>query len=599
MAPISAERCIGGNDLTEPRLSPDATMLVYARSTSGGASLMLSMLDGAPPRQLSVYPQPRPGRGLGGGCFCWTPDSAAVVYAGADGNLWLQPVPGGQVRRLTGQGPDRAAQAPVVTPDGHQVVYVVDQQEVWITAIDVGGGSSDAPARLDDGSADFCFDPAVWPDGSSVCWQAWSVPDMPWDAARTQRVTATGAPVAIVQPKGAAQQPRAMPDGTPICVRDDTGWNNIWLGDRPLVDEPFEHAGPTWGLGQRSYAVSPDGANVAFTRNELGFGRLCAVHVASGAVHDVARAVHGQLSWQGDRLAALRTGARTPTQVVVYDTRTWDRVVVDIAAVSGWESESLVEPELVEVPTRDGAIVHARLFRADEPNGHLLCWLHGGPTDQWQVTFMPRGAYWRSRGFNVLVPDHRGSSGHGRAYQQAMNGRWGELDVDDTVDAVRHAHASGWGTPERTVVMGGSAGGFTVLGVVGREPDIAACAVVSFPVTDLFDLGERSHRFERHYTHHLVAPLPEVRPVDGPYIDRSPISFAARIRTPLLMLHGDADPVVPVEQSRMMAAAIAEAGGIVALCVYEGEGHGFRQPEHQLDEYRRIGSFIAEHVGQD
>lgn len=596
MAPISAERCIGGNDLTEPRLSPDATMLVYARSASGGAALMLSMLDGAPPRQLSVYPQPRPGRGLGGGCFCWTPDSSAVVYAGADGNLWLQPVPGGQVRRLTAQGPDRTAQAPVVTPDGRLVVYVLDQCEVWTASID------DAyERRLDDGSADFCFDPAVRPQpmagGWDVCWQAWSVPDMPWDASHVQWAATSGATGRVMQPRGAAQQPQSMPDGTLICVRDDTGWNNVWLGDEPLVGESVEHAGPTWGLGQRSYAVSPDGAHVAFTRNERGFGRLCTVQVATGAVHEVARAVHGQLSWQGHRLAALRTGARTPAQVVVYDTRTWNRVVIDVAAVSGWESESLVEPELVEVPTRDGATVHARLYRAAEPTGWLMCWLHGGPTDQWQVTFMPRVAYWRSRGFNVLVPDHRGSTGHGRAYQQAMNGRWGELDVDDTVDAIRHAHHACWGLPEQTVLMGGSAGGFTVLGVLAREHDIAACAVVSYPVTDLFDLAERSHRFERHYTHHLVAPMPAAHPNDGPYIDRSPVTFAASIRTPLLMLHGDTDPVVPVEQSRVMASGIAMAGGIVSLCVYEGEGHGFRQPEHQLDEYHRIGAFIAEHVG--
>src|SRR4051812_23205338 len=96
MSPISAERCIGGRDLSEPRLSPNATMLVYAVSAAGTSSLMLSRLDGTPPRQLTAYPQPRPGRGLGGGCWCWTPDSHAVIYSGADGNLWLQPVPGGQ-----------------------------------------------------------------------------------------------------------------------------------------------------------------------------------------------------------------------------------------------------------------------------------------------------------------------------------------------------------------------------------------------------------------------------------------------------------------------------------------------------------------------
>ncbi len=591
---ISAERCIGGRELTEPRLSPDGSLIVYSASISASSSLMISSLDGNVPRQLTSYPQPRPGRGLGGGCWCWTPDSAAVVYCGADGNLWLQPVPSGQVRRLTEHGPDRVGQGPAVTADGTGVLYVIDQSEVWIQSL-TGG----APRRLDDGSADFCFDPCALADGTGAIWQAWNVPDMAWDAARIQCASFGGPVVDLVRPAGAAQQPCMAPDGEFLCVRDDTGWNNIWRGGRPLIDEPLEHAGPTWGIGQRSFAVSPDSTQVAFVRNEGGFARLGVINVETGNIREIARGVHGHLSWQGSRLAAIRSGATTPTQVVVYDTETWSRLTIDVGPLSGWETESLVEPELVELASRDGATLFARLYRADSETDRLLCWLHGGPTDQWQVTFMPRLAYWRSRGWNILVPDHRGSTGHGRAYQQAMNGRWGELDVADTVDFVGHAHRSGWGSPGRTVLMGGSAGGFTVLGVLAAKPELAAAAVVSYPVTDLLDLAERSHRFERHYTHTLVAPLPLVADGDARHLERSPVAFAARIRTPLLVFHGDADPVVPVEQSRMLATRIVEGGGLVELCIYEGEGHGFRQPVNQLDEYRRIQRFLDQHIGRD
>ena len=145
--------------------------------------------------------------------------------------------------------------------------------------------------------------------------------------------------------------------------------------------------------------------------------------------------------------------------------------------------------------------------------------------------------------------------------------------------------------------MGGSAGGFTVLGVLAASPHLSAAAVVSYPVTDLFDLAERSHRFELHYTQSLVGRVPRSRNEPGPYLDRSPVHFAGSIRTPLLILHGHDDAVVPVEQSRNLAARIAAVGGLVELCVYAGEGHGFRQPTNQLDEYRRVGEFIAEHVG--
>ncbi|MBI5088469.1 MAG: S9 family peptidase [Actinobacteria bacterium] len=275
------------------------------------------------------------------------------------------------------------------------------------------------------------------------------------------------------------------------------------------------------------------------------------------------------------------------------------RSTVDVATDATWDRELLVEPELVEVRTGDGDVVHARLYRADDRTStgpRLICWVHGGPTDQWQVTFMPRLAYWRAQGWHVLVPDHRGSTGHGRAYQQALNGRWGELDVADVAAVVQHAHDTGLAAPARTVLMGASAGGFTVLGVLARHQGVAAAAVVSYPVGDLADLAERSHRFERHSTWRLVGVPGESPEVDRRYHDRSPVHFAERIRTPLLVFHGDADPVVPVDQSRTLAERIRAAGGDVELVIRPGEGHGFRQLVNQVDEYERTGAFLRRHV---
>jgi dipeptidyl aminopeptidase/acylaminoacyl peptidase len=192
------------------------------------------------------------------------------------------------------------------------------------------------------------------------------------------------------------------------------------------------------------------------------------------------------------------------------------------------------------------------------------------------------------------VPDHRGSTGHGRAYQQALRGRWGELDVSDTVDAIVHAHTRGWGSPARTAIVGSSAGGFTALGVIAANPALIAAGIVAYPVTDLADLAERSHRFEQHYTDSLVGPLPESGRL---YRDRSPVNFADRLAAiPLLVMHGDSDLVVPVDQSTEFVEHCRSAGGDVELVVYEGEGHGFRKPENQLDEYRRMQAFLATHV---
>ncbi len=583
---IAEERCVGGRDLTEPRLLPGADALAYVRSAAGEAVLVVHHFDGTPDTELATAPSIRAGRGLGGGAWWPTPDGRALVYVGADGNVWRQSLSGTDAEQLTNHGPDRAASGVHVAPNGESAVYVIDQAEVWRVAF-AGGGAE----RLDSGDADFCLDPWAGADGS-VRWMAWDRPAMPWDCSRTVVRLSDGSQLEETG-SGAIQQARLLPDGDITSVRDDTGWLNVWRGARPVIEEAREHAGPTWGAGQTSYVWSPDGARLAFTRNERGFGRLCVLRPSTGEVVEVARGVHGQLSWVGDRLAALRTGAVTPTQVVVYDTAQWARTTIAVAPVGEWARNELVEPTLVEIDTPSGA-VHARLYTADEHDGRLIVWLHGGPTDQWQVTFMPRLAYWCSRGWNILLPDHRGSTGHGREYQQALRGRWGELDVADTIAAAHAAHARGWGEPGRTVVIGGSAGGFTALGAVALEPQLFAAAVLLYPVTDLLDLAERSHRFERHYTDSLVGPLPGHEEL---YRIRSPVWHTDRLaHVPLLLLHGDADPVVPVEQSRVLAERTNAVGGRVELHVYEGEGHGFRQLANQLDEYRRIADFLARHV---
>jgi dipeptidyl aminopeptidase/acylaminoacyl peptidase len=121
-----------------------------------------------------------------------------------------------------------------------------------------------------------------------------------------------------------------------------------------------------------------------------------------------------------------------------------------------------------------------------------------------------------------------------------------------------------------------------------------AAAIVAYPVTDLFDLAEHSHRSEAHYTDSLVGRLPDTAAL---YTERSPMNFVDRlVGTPLLVMHGDSDRVVPVEQSAVFVERCVDAGVAVDFVVYAGEGHGFRRPENQLDEYRRMAAFLGTHV---
>lgn len=591
---ITPALVISGRDLTEPKLDPSGRRLAFVARRGRAAAVVVVGLDAerAPERDVTTWPPPAPGRGLGGGCFAWLPDGSGIVYAAVDGGLWRQGLADGAPVCLVPAEEGRRADSPAVAPDGRFVAFVRAQAEV--DAVPLAGGPVE---RLDDGAFAFCLDPAIAPDSSTVSYQAWSPPDMPWDGAAIVSVdVATGERTVRAAAGSAAQQPRYAPDGTLLVVSDATGWLNVHWGERPLIGagEPFEHALPTWGPGQASYAVAPDGTRVALTRNERGFGRLVVVDVATGTVQDVARGVHGALSWRGRRLAAVRSGARTPTQVVVYEEPDWTRRVVAVGPALPWDHVELTEPQLITV-AHDGTELHARLYRGRRAAGgrdpdRLLCWIHGGPTAQWAVEFNARIAYWVNHGWNVLVPDHRGSTGHGRAYQQAMRHRWGELDVADTAAILAHVQRAGVGRPATTVAMGGSSGGWTVLGLLTSEhAELLAGGVAAYPVTDLIELADRSHRFEAHYTDTLVAP----RAQEDVLRERSMSGRADRVRRPLLLLHGTDDPVVPVEGTIVFADAARRAGADVELHVFDGEGHGFSDPTNQLREYELITDFLG------
>jgi dipeptidyl aminopeptidase/acylaminoacyl peptidase len=322
--------------------------------------------------------------------------------------------------------------------------------------------------------------------------------------------------------------------------------------------------------------------------------------------------MHGQLSWAADTLVALRTGAKTPPCIVVYDTsdspdlgddpsvdpsehRPWPRhdLVVGSSAI-GKDHPSLVEPQLVTVQSDDGVQLFGRLYVSATSQGRLLCWIHGGPTDQWTVSFLPRFVYWLDRGYDILVPDHRGSTGHGRAYTQALRGQWGDVDVKDVHSLVQRVVQERNQTP--LALMGSSAGGMTALAFLARYPNLAAAAVVAYPVSDMAALDDVTHRFEAHYNRTLLGSPAETQRLSSL---RSPRHHVAAIAsTPLLIFHGTDDPVVPIAQSEELVAGLRSCGADVEYVVFEGEGHGFRDVDHKIYEYVRTEDFLRRHLAE-
>ncbi len=596
--------------LADPRWSPDGRSLAWVESFCGRADLVVAPAGGSGP---AVTVTVDVGVARAGSPFVWTPDSTEIVHAAADGRLVAVPANGGPLRPLTRDG--RAA-APAISADGSRIAFVLERDDTCEIAVVPTDGSA-WPVKVSTG-ADWAFEPVWAPDGHSLAWHEWDFPAMPWDASRIvvralDGCLPAGKPEVVAGGDGIATgQPRFSPDGSALgYISDQTGFANVWVAApdggraRPALEEPFEHAEPTWGPGQRSWTWSPDGRSLVLNRNEAGFGRLV-VCSNDGGHHEISRGWHHGLDWGTDGIAAVRSGARTPPRVTTFALDGGGNGATAGGPVrrgraqgapGALEAAGPVEPEAVSWTSDDGATVHGLLYRpepADDPGPPpLLVYVHGGPTGSSAATWNPRHQFWLSRGWAVLAPNYRGSTGYGRDYTQALTANWGVHDVADVAAGIRHAGQQGWCDPERVAVDGGSAGGFTLLLVCAHHPGLAKAAVDRYGVTDLFDLAETTHRYESRYLDQMVGPLPEAA---DRYEERSPITHAGKIATPLLVLQGDKDDTVPEAQADRLVDALRRRGAAVEYKVYPGEGHGWANPDTIVDELERAEKFLTRWV---
>ncbi len=451
---------------------------------------------------------------------------------------------------------------------------------------------------------DFYASPALSPDGRRLAWLTWDHPNMPWVGTQLwlAEIAADGALAApLLVAGGAAEsifQPQFSPDGILHFISDRTGWWNLYRVDpagaapRPLCPRSAEFGVPQWVFGQSTYAFLSAGQLVCAYR-EAGGDRLGRLDIAAGRLDPIetrftdfgqVRVVGGQPNGQ----IVCRAGSPlSPSAVVAIDPAS-GAVAVLRQAAPGAAEESLRRyfsaPLHLAFPTGHGLAAYANYYPPTNPDcappaaerPPLVVKCHGGPTASASSVLSLGIQYWTSRGIAVLDVDYGGSTGYGRAYRERLKGMWGVVDVDDCVAATRHLVAEGLVDGGRTVITGGSAGGYTVLAALALH-DVFKGGASYYGVSDVAALARDTHKFESRYLDWLIGPYPERADL---YRERSPLSHADRLSCPVIFFQGADDRVVPPNQTEMMVEALRRRAIPVGYLLFAGEAHGFRKADN-------------------
>jgi dipeptidyl aminopeptidase/acylaminoacyl peptidase len=266
------------------------------------------------------------------------------------------------------------------------------------------------------------------------------------------------------------------------------------------------------------------------------------------------------------------------------------------------EGLALAEMKDVVITARDGLKMHAYLtlpVGAAPKRLPMVLFPHGGPWARDEWGFNGYAQWLANRGYAVLQPNFRGSTGYGKNLLNAGNKQWGLKMHDDLIDAVNWAIKEGIADPKRIGIMGGSYGGYSALAALTFTPEVFACSVDIVGPSNLKTLIGTIPPYWKPMRSVFNVRVGDVDdPKDAELIkNASPLNSAHRIVRPLLIGQGANDPRVKQAESEQIVSAIQKNGGSVTYVVYPDEGHGFARPENRTDFNARAESFLGQHLG--
>jgi dipeptidyl aminopeptidase/acylaminoacyl peptidase len=619
-SPISArDLAESGHPISGAAWVGDDIWWLEARPGEAGRYAVRTRRDGVP---VDILPAPWNARTrvheYGGGAWTVTADKVLVFAEFTDQRLYRLDAGSDTPTPLTPEGGGfRFAELSI---RGEEVIAVRETHDGDtvsrdIVAVPLDGSAVDNAGAIRSivSGSHFLAYPRFSPDGTKLAWVAWEHPQMPWDGTELRvadlhagivdswRTLAGSTTESVLQPEW-------TDDASLTAISDRSGWWNlvrIALDGQvtPLHPDEAEYGGPLWTLGTRWYDVLDDGRMLAV--RSVGADTLVVIDEHTGNAEPLATPLttialgprHGDRILLTGGSSTLATGLR----VLDLTSGVLDDVRLAVDALPDAAYLPLAEAKTFAGTTVNPREVHAFVYAPRNPEftapererPPYIAFVHGGPTSRVSAAANPAIAYFTSRGIGVVDVNYGGSTGYGRAYRERLRGQWGIVDVEDTVAAVLGLADAGLADRARLGIRGGSAGGWTVLASL-TSSDVFAAGTSYFGVAELKQFATDTHDFESRYLDGLIGPLPEAEEL---YDTRAPLNNVDRLSTPVLLLQGLDDPIVPPSQAELFRDALAAKGIRHAYIAYEGESHGFRRAETIISATEAELSFYGQIMG--
>ena len=596
--------CVEGEDLYALLRLPE----------EGGRSVVARVLEDG--RFETLTPAPFDARTrlyeYGGSCF-----------AVRDGEIYFSNFPDDRIYR---HFPGEAPRPVTAEGDVRYADFVVDRRRNRLICIREEHASSGEPAHtvaavdLDGDTfgealfdrSDFVAFPVLSADGSKLAWVAWDHPSMPffssalWAADVADDGALSNVGQIVPEQEESITDPRWSPDAVLYFCSDRSDWWNLyrWREGKISAVCPMEAelGNPFWNIGKTMYRFLSQ-SRVLAACNDKGTWHLRLIDTGEGTSKNYGTEFTCIVFVKtiGEEAFIVAASPNTPRSLFKLDLKS------GACACLATSVEHSVSPDYfspgvhISYPTANDLHAYGYYHAPHSPEFEapanelppLVVIAHGGPTGSVKQALDLDVQFFTSRGFAVLEINYGGSAGYGRAYRNRLRGIWGQVDVDDAVNGARFLVEQGLSDGERTIVRGGSAGGFTTFAALAFR-DYFQAGSSHYGISDLEFWDGETHKFEANYCRSLIGPYPEARAL---YRERSPVHRAHGINAPLLIFQGLDDKVVPPNQSRFVADALRERGVPVAHIEFEGEAHGFRRSETNVRTHQAELAFFGQVFG--